>query len=82
MIIRQFENGPFSVNSFLVYKDTSKKAIIVDPGHDLSALFKTIESESLEITSIVCTHGHIDHVSGVSLAKQRFTSSTVCHIVA
>jgi hydroxyacylglutathione hydrolase len=67
------ENGPFGVNTYLVMNESNKRAFIIDPGsNDLKILLDGIAKEGYSLESIVCTHGHIDHVAGIPFIKKRF----------
>ncbi|HPK57725.1 MAG TPA: MBL fold metallo-hydrolase, partial [Spirochaetota bacterium] len=56
-----FENGPFSVNTYLITNGNS--SIIIDPGHDCSELRNYIDTNKLSVSAILLTHAHIDHVA-------------------
>lgn len=71
MEITAFENGPFLVNTYLVVND-DKKAFIIDPGSELYPLVEKVEQEHIEPQAIVNTHGHIDHVAGVNVVKEKY----------
>ena len=72
MKIFVYENGPFLVNTYLVINKKNNKAFIIDPGSNIDSLYDKIEKENLILEAVVNTHGHIDHVSGVSEVKKRF----------
>ena len=79
--IRAFTFNPFYENTYVVYG--SKEALLVDVGCDSaeerSALESFLLSSSLEVSAIVCTHAHIDHVLGLSWAQSRFGVSAYIH---
>ena len=64
-----FTNGPFMVNSYLLYDDVG---VIIDPGHDGSEIIECITERKIEIKAVILTHGHIDHVAGVNYARNAF----------
>ncbi len=70
--VLKHENGPFLVNSYLVINETSNEAFILDPGHDTAPLLEAIEKENLNLTAIVATHGHLDHVEGVTKVQETY----------
>ena len=72
MEILIYENGPFMVNSYLVYNDDSKNGIIIDPGSEMNFLAEKIDEEKIDVEAIVCTHGHIDHVSGAKFLQDKY----------
>lgn len=62
-------NGPFMVNSYLVINE--KSGIIIDPGSGINPLLDKAESGNITIEAIIATHGHIDHIDGVNMAKAK-----------
>ncbi|HYG68927.1 MAG TPA: MBL fold metallo-hydrolase, partial [Anaeromyxobacteraceae bacterium] len=69
LVVRHAVVGPFQENSYLVACDRTGEAMLVDPGGELDRVLALARPEDFRITRIVCTHGHIDHVSGVAEAK-------------
>src|SRR4030042_1690376 len=74
MNIVMFENGPFMVNTYLVINEKTNESFILDPGSELEPLINRIKKEKLDISAIVCTHAHIDHVAGAKLVQDRFSA--------
>src|SRR5262245_1320559 len=60
---------PFFKNGYLVASDTSREAVLIDPGDEVDALLDTVRKESLDVKAILLTHAHVDHVTGVAAAK-------------
>ena len=56
-------------NGFVVACENSADAVIIDPGDEVDALLRAIAAESLDVTAILLTHAHLDHVTGVASAK-------------
>ncbi|HOA71023.1 MAG: MBL fold metallo-hydrolase [Bacillota bacterium] len=53
--------GRLQTNCYIVEDEASKKCIVIDPGGDGQGILDFIDSQGLELHSIVITHGHIDH---------------------
>ena len=70
MIIHVETAGPFQQNGFVVACETTKDAVIIDPGDGVGSLLAFADRESLAIRHILLTHAHIDHVTGVAEAKR------------
>jgi hydroxyacylglutathione hydrolase len=70
MIVHVETGGPFMQNGFVVGCETTREAVIVDPGDTVQQLLGFAERESLAIRHILLTHAHIDHVTGVAAAKR------------
>jgi hydroxyacylglutathione hydrolase len=63
MKIEIFPVGPFQMNCYLAYDEATKKGVIFDPGDEIDHLKARIDSLGLELSHILLTHGHIDHVA-------------------
>jgi glyoxylase-like metal-dependent hydrolase (beta-lactamase superfamily II) len=62
--------GPFFKNGFVVACGETHEAVLIDPGDEVPALLRFAERQKLVIRSILLTHAHVDHVTGVAVAKQ------------
>jgi len=61
----------FKQNCSVIWCSETMKAGIVDPGGDINRIIRVIEDSRVTVEKILITHGHLDHVGGVSeLAKQ------------
>lgn len=56
------EVGPLACNCYVVGDPATKQAIVIDPGGDATDLIATIAELGLEVTAIVATHAHFDHL--------------------
>ena len=70
MIVHVETGGPFMENGFVVGCEATREAAIIDPGDSVQQLLDFAERESLAIRHILLTHAHIDHITGVAVAKQ------------
>lgn len=62
--------GPFVQNGFVVACEDTREAVIIDPGDGVRDLLAFAERERLSIRHILLTHAHVDHISGVGVAKR------------
>lgn len=76
-MVRAFSVGPLSVNCSLVVDESTKKALVIDPGADVEKTIK--ELQGFEIIGILATHGHIDHVGKVKTLKEKFNVPFYMH---
>ncbi len=68
MRIETFPLGPLATNGYLLSE--GGKAVFVDPGGDPARVLAAIERQGLELTHILVTHLHCDHIYGcASLAR-------------
>lgn len=71
--------GPLQVNCFIVYDEGSHDAIVVDPGDDAEKIIRPIEDGKLEVSRIVCTHAHFDHIGAVKRLKDKTGAVVMLH---
>jgi hydroxyacylglutathione hydrolase len=70
MILETQAVGPFFKNGFVVGCETTREAVLIDPGDEVQALLAFAERNTLTIRHILLTHAHVDHVTGVAAAKR------------
>ena len=61
-----FTVGPVAENCFLIRRDGSDKALIIDPGEEAPKLLGAIEQLGVTLEGILLTHTHFDHVGAVA----------------
>lgn len=55
--------GPLQTNSYLLYEGNN--AVVIDPGGTPTPIMAFLLQEKLELTHILLTHLHFDHIYGV-----------------
>src|SRR3954453_3102898 len=70
MIHEIFPVGPLQCNCSVIGDETSREAIVIDPGADIARVLDTVQRHGLKVTQILITHGHIDHIGGAMKLKQ------------
>ena len=76
MNINRCETGMLGVNTYLVYDD-NKIGFIVDPGGFHDGVQDVIDTNGVNIEYIILTHGHCDHIGGVSAFKEKNPNAKV-----
>ncbi|HEX41393.1 MAG TPA: MBL fold metallo-hydrolase [Phycisphaerales bacterium] len=71
--------GDFQTNCYVLRRDmAAKDCLIIDPGLQARALLDFLATGGLEPVAVILTHGHIDHIAGISLLRQRYPGIQVC----
>ena len=70
MIRETFPVGPIRCNCTVLGDETSREAIVVDPGEDIPKILAVLAKHQLTLKQIVVTHAHIDHIAGAHTLKQ------------
>lgn len=55
--------GEFGSNCWLVFDETTREAVIIDPSPDIAEIKKTLDEREVVLKYILLTHGHFDHMT-------------------
>jgi hydroxyacylglutathione hydrolase len=77
MIIQQFVLTPFQQNTRIVACEETRKAICIDPGEESAEVVDFVRANSLELSAICLTHGHLDHVGGTHFMHGAFPEAEI-----
>ena len=77
MIVERTENPQWLSNSYLVADPESATGVLIDANGELGPLLERVEREGLEITHILLTHPHLDHVAGLAQASEGLGNPTL-----
>jgi len=62
----------FQQNCTILTCTETNESVIVDPGGDLEILLAQIEKNNINLTRILVTHAHLDHVGAVAELAEQF----------
>jgi glyoxylase-like metal-dependent hydrolase (beta-lactamase superfamily II) len=79
MIIKQLDIGYMDNFCYVVGCEKTRKALVIDPGHDVDRIVSAAEKQGLEIETIVNTHAHGDHTAGNAKLKSLTGAKIVIH---
>jgi glyoxylase-like metal-dependent hydrolase (beta-lactamase superfamily II) len=71
MKVSGYQVGYLSTNCYLISNETTKEALIVDPGGAGDALAEEIRKQGLSLKGILLTHAHFDHIAGVAALLEK-----------
>jgi glyoxylase-like metal-dependent hydrolase (beta-lactamase superfamily II) len=70
MIVERTENPQWLSNAYLVADEEGGKGVLIDGNDDLGPLLDRAGRDGIEITHILVTHPHLDHVAGLAAARE------------
>ena len=79
MIVETAAAGAFMKNGYVLGCERTKGAVYIDPGDEVEQLLGFIAERGLQVSHILLTHAHVDHVSGVAEAKRRLQAPIYLH---
>lgn len=72
MIIKTFVEGPIDANNYLLIDEDSNDAVLIDCSDARPEVLDEIKNLGVNLKYILLTHGHFDHILGVSKFKETF----------
>lgn len=79
MIVETFPVGLLQCNCTIVGDETSREAMVIDPGDDPDLILSKLKAHNLILKQIVCTHTHIDHVGAIFELQQKAGTPASIH---
>lgn len=80
--IKQFTFSPMAENTYVLYNEAGH-ACIIDPGcyfpAEKNELDKFITDNALQVTKLLLTHAHLDHIFGLSHAAATYKLTPMLH---
>ena len=73
LVLGEFENNCYIARS----SDEANDCLIIDTGLDVQPLLKFLERGKLTPAAVILTHGHIDHIAGVEMLREKYPSIQV-----
>lgn len=71
MIVERTENPQWLSNAYLVADPERGTGVLIDGNDDLGPLLERAQRDGIEITHILVTHPHPDHIAGLSEARAK-----------
>ena len=79
MILETLTVSPFQENCYVIGDEESMTGAIIDPGDEAARIALTVERVGLEISQIIVTHSHIDHVGAVAQLVDEYMCPVLMH---
>ncbi len=61
MQMLHYRTGPLSVNTYVVYDESTGRGFIIDPGGSYKRLSEDLSAKNITVEAVLLTHGHFDH---------------------
>lgn len=62
--------GICQTNCYFVHRDDKKEGIVFDPADEGDTIYEALDGQGLQVTGILLTHGHFDHIWGSRRLKE------------
>ena len=79
MDVECFAGGDFAQNGYVAWCEATGQCVIVDPGAAALDMIAAIKARSGEVTAVLLTHAHLDHVEGLGVIRDYIDTSTYLH---
>ncbi len=79
MEVRCFTGGNFAQNGYIASCEATGRCVIVDPGAEAHDMVAAVEAGAGELTAILLTHAHLDHVEGLGVIRDYTSAPTYLH---
>lgn len=76
LVVYQFISFPIRSNMFIIFQKNN--ALLIDPHYSLEAL-NLLELNNVNEITIILTHEHPDHTSGVNFFREKYQSLLICN---
>ena len=84
MKVSRFTFNMFGVNTYILWDDISREALIVDPGmineKEQKEIKTFLDANNLNLKHLINTHMHIDHAFGISYMKENYNLKLECNL--
>lgn len=77
MNITSFSLGQLQTNCYLAWCEDTQQAVVIDPADEGGFISQQIVERELELTAIILTHGHFDHILGLLELKLNFAPTPI-----
>jgi hydroxyacylglutathione hydrolase len=71
--------GALETNCYIVYCQETLECAVIDPGAEPEKIFRLIGHKDLKPTTLINTHGHVDHVGANRDIKDKFDIPLYLH---
>ncbi|MDP4092876.1 MAG: MBL fold metallo-hydrolase [Bacillota bacterium] len=77
MVFKCLSTGMFGSNTYIIGE--KGKGVVIDAGAGADEIISVAEKNKLELTHVILTHGHIDHICNVDELRNKTGVSVAVH---
>jgi glyoxylase-like metal-dependent hydrolase (beta-lactamase superfamily II) len=77
--IESYALGPVMANCYLLYDESSRHGVVVDPGAEPDRVLSRIGELGLQVEAILLTHAHFDHIGAVEPVREKTGAPVYIH---
>ncbi len=77
MLIERSMSDGFLTNTYLVAAEPAGPGFLVDAGGPMAPLFEAAQRHEIDVTHLLLTHHHHDHVCALDEVRQRYPDITI-----
>ena len=77
--IKSYVVGPVQTNCYFMINKNTKEALVIDPGDEPKRLSQKLKDGGITPVAILLTHGHFDHITGVSGLVSEYSIPVYAH---
>jgi hydroxyacylglutathione hydrolase len=77
--IKRIVVGTLSANCYIIGSPITGEGLIIDPGGDAQEIIHVVNQTQLEISNIVLTHGHSDHIAALYEIQRHTRAAVAIH---
>jgi len=79
MIIEALPVGPLQVNCYIVGCETTREALVIDPGDEGGRILAALDHAGLRAKLVVNSHGHFDHIGANAFLVEKTGAELLIH---
>jgi hydroxyacylglutathione hydrolase len=76
--VRQLTVGAIAENCYVVRREGSDRALLVDPGEEAERILAEVEETGAKLEAILVTHCHFDHIGAVAPVARASGAPVYC----
>lgn len=79
MLLNTVVVSEFMTNCFIIADDSTREAIVIDPGGEAPRILNEIEKMGVNVKAVVNTHAHVDHIGALKEIKDTYNAEIMLH---